>query len=99
MVRAPLSQRLAEFQNLAVAQPSVAGITSFDEDGETVVFEDGTKRQFDVIVFATGYRQRFPFLFPRPIAEQDGDGWVVGLLGCWGVGLLGCWPWSDSSLF
>ena len=55
-----------------------AGITSFDEDGETVVFEDGTKRQFDVIVFATGYRQRFPFLFPRPIGEQDGDGWVVG---------------------
>lgn len=35
-------------------------------DGSTVTFIDGTKADFDVILLATGYTQRFPFLDPAP---------------------------------
>ena len=30
--------------------------------GKTVVFEDGTEQDFDMIVYATGYKVTFPFL-------------------------------------
>lgn len=33
-------------------------------DGEEVAFEDGSRRRFDAIVYATGYRTTFPFLDP-----------------------------------
>ena len=31
-------------------------------EGKTVLFEDGTKQDFDLIVYATGYKVTFPFL-------------------------------------
>ncbi|WP_337043281.1 flavin-containing monooxygenase [Emticicia sp. 17c] len=31
-------------------------------EGKTVVFEDGSKQEFDLIVYATGYKISFPFL-------------------------------------
>lgn len=33
-------------------------------DGPTVTFVDGTRADFDVVLLATGYTQRFPFLHP-----------------------------------
>jgi glycine/D-amino acid oxidase-like deaminating enzyme len=49
--------------------------------GDRVRFVDGTEEPFDVIVCATGYRVRFPFVAPgvlagrpvRPTAEQEDD--------------------------
>lgn len=37
--------------------------------GKTVVFEDGTEQDFDIIVYATGYKVTFPFL--KHYAEFD----------------------------
>lgn len=44
-----------------------AGLRCIKDDGggETVVFQDGSEQQYDVILFATGYKQKFPFLFPQ----------------------------------
>ena len=60
----------------------------------------GTARQFDVIVFATGYRQRFPFLFPRPVGGQDADatdgcvtGFVLEAQALYFMGVI--WIWGD----
>lgn len=39
----------------------------------TVEFSDGTTRDFDVVVMATGYRQRFPFLFGGRDSEAGDD--------------------------
>jgi hypothetical protein len=49
--------------------------------GDRVRFVDGTEEPFDVIVCATGYRVRFPFVAPgvlagrpdRPTAEQEDE--------------------------
>ncbi|HET9515727.1 MAG TPA: hypothetical protein VFO95_17470, partial [Gemmatimonadales bacterium] len=41
-------------------------------DGRTVTFVDGTRDEVDVIVWATGYRIRFPFLDQRDLDLQDG---------------------------
>lgn len=37
--------------------------------GKTVIFEDGTEQDFDIIVYATGYKVTFPFL--KHYAEFD----------------------------
>jgi hypothetical protein len=42
-------------------------------DGGRVSFEDGTSIPCDAIVYATGYRTRFPFLDPTVFAVRDGD--------------------------
>ena len=39
-----------------------------------VQFSDGSSAEYDVIVFATGYRQRFPFLFAADGIQQCSDG-------------------------
>ena len=48
----------------------VPGITELA--GRTVRFEDGTEREFDTIVYATGYKYTFPFLNPA-LFEWNGD--------------------------
>lgn len=40
-------------------------------DGATVVFDDGTSDEFDVIVYATGYNITFPFFDPEFISAPD----------------------------
>lgn len=41
-------------------------------DGKTVHFVDGTSREFDTILWATGFKVRVPFLAPGLIRERDG---------------------------
>ena len=76
-----------------------SSLARVEDDGETVVFEDGTKQRYDVILFATGYRQKFPFLFQRgagavaganagsagPTAPPSGSGPSCGHDGCAGA--------------
>ena len=42
-------------------------------DGDHVVFEDGTRRHVDVIIWCTGYRVTFPFFDEAFIAAPDND--------------------------
>lgn len=42
-------------------------------DGETVHFEDGTRADFDVIIYATGYNITFPFFDPAFISAPGND--------------------------
>jgi len=44
--------------------------------GEEIVFADGSRRRFDAVIYATGYRTSFPFLG----AEMAGDGEQVPAL-------------------
>ncbi|MCF8245477.1 MAG: NAD(P)-binding domain-containing protein [Saprospiraceae bacterium] len=75
-------------------------------DGRTVVFEDGKKEDFDVIVAATGYKISFPFfdknfldwedaeripLYLRMIHPQHPTLFFIGLLQPQGC----VWPLSD----
>jgi cation diffusion facilitator CzcD-associated flavoprotein CzcO len=41
-------------------------------DGREVVFTDGSRVPADLVVFATGYRIRFPFLDPEALNWHDG---------------------------
>jgi cation diffusion facilitator CzcD-associated flavoprotein CzcO len=41
-------------------------------EGREVVFVDGSRVEADLVVFATGYRIRFPFLDPAVLNWQDG---------------------------
>lgn len=50
------------------------GVASFA--GKTAHFKDGTSEDFDVVVLATGYRPRTPFLPPDVTA---GQGWYLPL--------------------
>ncbi len=73
-------------------------------DGPTVLFRDGTKEQYDVVVLATGYRLHYPFLDPqllrwRPPAAPDlylnivnpdqRDLFVLGMIEASGIGWQG----------
>ncbi|BBK37239.1 monooxygenase [Allostella sp. ATCC 35155] len=40
--------------------------------GNEVAFADGTVERYDAVVYATGYRTRFPFLDPAVFAVRDG---------------------------
>lgn len=40
-------------------------------EGKTVHFEDGTKQDFDMIVYATGYKVSFPFLRKYPVFNVE----------------------------
>ncbi|WP_162462708.1 NAD(P)/FAD-dependent oxidoreductase [Mycolicibacterium sp. CBMA 234] len=42
-------------------------------DGHTVHFTDGTAREYDTIVWATGYRTRFPFLDESMFIWENGN--------------------------
>jgi len=44
-------------------------VVKFEGEGKGVVFLDGTKGEFDVVVFATGFVQRFPF-FSDELVQQ-----------------------------
>lgn len=46
-------------------------VHSIADDGSSVIFSDGTRKEYDVILFATGYKQRFPFLHPHIISNGD----------------------------
>lgn len=48
-----------------VARPDIEAL-----DGDGVRFVDGTRDEVDLIVLATGYRRRFPFL-PRSVGRGD----------------------------
>ncbi|MDX6607814.1 MAG: hypothetical protein QOD14_2354 [Solirubrobacterales bacterium] len=50
----------------AVAKPDVQEL-----QGDTVLFEDGTTEQIDVIVYATGYKITFPFFDPEFLSAPD----------------------------
>lgn len=41
-------------------------------DGRRVVFRDGSSEEFDVVVFATGYRVEFPFIASDLINDANG---------------------------
>jgi thioredoxin reductase len=40
-------------------------------EGDSVVFEDGSREQIDIIVYCTGYKITFPFLAPEVFSAQD----------------------------
>ena len=40
-------------------------------DGDSVVFEDGSRERIDVIVYCTGYRITFPYLAPEVFEARD----------------------------
>ncbi len=42
-------------------------------EGHAVVFADGSRAEFDVVICATGYRVDLPFIAPEHV-EADGDG-------------------------
>jgi hypothetical protein len=42
-------------------------------DGDEVVFVDGTRARADLVVWATGYSVRFPFLDEEVISSRDND--------------------------
>lgn len=48
--------------------------------GKTVTFKDGSKKDFDVIVCATGYTG-----FPDTVAATVGPQWVDKMLPIWGL--------------
>lgn len=50
-----------EFNRITV-KPGITAI-----EGKTLTFEDGTQKDFDVLVAATGYRVHLPFLDPKVI--------------------------------
>jgi dimethylaniline monooxygenase (N-oxide forming) len=41
--------------------------------GNAVDFADGTRDQYDAIIYATGYKSTFPFLAPSIFSVDDGD--------------------------
>ena len=41
--------------------------------GSSVEFSDGSSKQIDAIIYATGYRTTFPFLAPSLFSVSDGD--------------------------
>jgi hypothetical protein len=48
----------------------VPGISRFE--GQTVHFTDGSRREFDTVLWATGFNVRFPFLDPSLFTWRDG---------------------------
>jgi hypothetical protein len=44
-------------------------------DGSSVVFSDGSREEFDLVLFATGYTRRIPYLDPSLL---DGGTWAAG---------------------
>jgi hypothetical protein len=44
-------------------------------DGSEVVFADGSRRTFDLVLFATGYTRRIPYLDPEYL---DSHTWAAG---------------------
>jgi thioredoxin reductase len=44
-------------------------------DGSTVHFNDGSRADYDVVLFATGYKVEFPFLQESVIEVDDRIGW------------------------
>lgn len=40
-------------------------------DGNSVLFEDGSREKIDVVVYCTGYRISFPFLDPEVFSAED----------------------------
>jgi len=50
----------------------VPSIERFSDDGTSVVFTDGNIENFDIVVWCTGYRQKFPFL-PERSASLGGQ--------------------------
>mmetsp|Transcript_65861 Transcript_65861/g.122905 ORF Transcript_65861/g.122905 Transcript_65861/m.122905 type:complete len:513 (-) Transcript_65861:90-1628(-) len=47
-------------------------------DHKDVIFSDGSRKSFDVVIFATGYRVALPYLPSqvKDILEFDGDDWL-----------------------
>lgn len=62
--------------------------------GDGVVFEDGSRKTFGAIIYATGYRTSFPFIDPSLFAVRDGHARLyrrilpVDLPGLYFVGLV-----------
>ena len=62
--------------------------------GDSVQFDDGSRKRFDAIIYATGYRTSFPFLDPATFAVRDGHARLyrrilpVDLPGLYFVGLV-----------
>ena len=53
-----------------VRKPPIRRITA--ERGGIIEFEDGcTVKNFDKVIFGTGYRLSYPFLTPGPITSQN----------------------------
>src|SRR5690606_11795127 len=80
-------------------------------DGDGVVFRDGTRREYDVVVLATGYRLHYPFLDRSLLAWPEGEGapglylqivspaaeglYVVGMVEASGIGWQGRWEQAE----
>ena len=80
-------------------------------DGDGVVFRDGTRRAYDVVVLATGYRLHYPFLDRSLLAWPEGAGapglylqivspaaeglYVVGMVEASGIGWQGRWEQAE----
>lgn len=54
----------------AGALVSAADVRAFE--GSEVVFSDGSREPFDLVVCATGYRIAHPFIAPEHLCEEDG---------------------------
>ena len=80
-------------------------------DGDGVVFRDGTRREYDVVVLATGYRLHYPFLDRSLLAWPEDAGapelylqivspaaeglYVVGMVEASGIGWQGRWEQAE----
>jgi putative flavoprotein involved in K+ transport len=60
---------------------------SFTPEG--VIWQDGSRERVDAVIFATGYRQEFPFLSALPNALNQQRGVSVAVPGLYFVGLSG----------
>ncbi|MET0876039.1 MAG: NAD(P)-binding domain-containing protein [Tardiphaga sp.] len=45
-------------------------------EGDAVAFADGTRENFDAVIYATGYKSSFPFLAPEIFAVPEAGGMV-----------------------
>ena len=66
---ATLSQELLPYigHGWIGVKPNVANL-----DGHSIEFEDGSRENFEAVIYATGYKTSFPFLPPALFAVEDG---------------------------
>lgn len=65
---------------------------------EGVMWADGTREKIDAVIFATGFRQEFPFLSALPNALHQRRGVSLAVRGLYFVGLSGQTGFASATL-